>query len=93
MEGQNAYRLANQAIAVHTFSKYRMDVACSSEVRLIHFRLHAVIKSDTIYVYISLLYHCGVLDSERNGLATVMSENANSALIERKAMCDCMVQR
>ncbi|VDN59754.1 unnamed protein product [Dracunculus medinensis] len=70
--------VASQAITIHTLSKYRVDIACLSEVHLPYFGSRVIIDPES-----ELANHCGASDnSERNGVAIVMSDKAHSALIE-----------
>lgn len=80
LERQNAYGRASQAIMVHSLSKFRINIAYLSEARLHHFGSRAITIPVSKQRY--WLYYCGISDnSERNGVAIVMSEKARSALV------------
>ncbi|VDN56494.1 unnamed protein product [Dracunculus medinensis] len=67
--------VASQAIIIHTLSKYRVDIACLSEVRLPHFGFRVIINPGSDQRY--WLYHYGASNnSERN----VKFDKAHSAL-------------
>ncbi|VDN60829.1 unnamed protein product [Dracunculus medinensis] len=80
--------VASHAITIHTLSKYCVDIACSSEVRLPIFglaysRSRSIINPGSEQKY--WLYDCGGSNNlGRNGVAIVMSDKAHSALIEWK---------
>ncbi|VDN56389.1 unnamed protein product [Dracunculus medinensis] len=75
--------IPSQAITVHTLSKYRMNIARLSRVRLSHFRFRAInLGSKQRYC----LYHCVVLED----VVVIMSEKARSALIRWKLLNDYM---
>ncbi|VDN51633.1 unnamed protein product [Dracunculus medinensis] len=77
--------VASQAITVHTLSKYRVDIACLSEVRLPHFgSSEVIINPGSEQKYWQYHYDASDNSGQNGNVAIVMSDKAHSALIEWK---------
>ncbi|CAE1318541.1 unnamed protein product [Acanthosepion pharaonis] len=80
-----------QALTVHALHQYKVDVACLSEVKLADHG-HKSIKvplSDAAYH----LYYSGPTDgSGRHGVALVLSDQANNALLAWELVSPCLAR-